>query len=82
MSDCPPGLELAVRRQGKRLIAHLLNFSDEAPVSGVRLHVRGGRPGCVFYADRPEKALKLRPEEGGFSATIEPFEHHAMLVIE
>ncbi len=82
VSDCPLGVELAVRRQAERLIAHLLNFSDEGPVTGVRLHVRGERPARVFYADRPEVALELRAEEGGVVAKIEPFEHHAMLVVE
>ncbi len=82
VSDCPPDVELVVRRQGERLIAHLLNFSDEGPVQGVQLHVRGERPARVFYADRPEVALELRAEDGGVVAEVEPFEHHAMVVVE
>lgn len=82
VSDCPPDVELAVRRQGARLIAHLLNFSDEGPVAGVRLHLRGERPRRVFYADRPEAELELHEEDGGFRAALEPFEHHVMVVVE
>lgn len=82
ISECPPDVELVVRRQGERLITHLLNFSDEGPVAGVRLHVRGERPARVFYADRPEVALELRPEADGVAVALAPFEHHVMVVVE
>lgn len=81
VSGAPDDVELTLRRKGDRLIAHLLNYSDEGGVSGVTLHVRG-RPKRIFDAAEPDTVLSVRPDGDGVAVEIGTFDHHVMLVIE
>ncbi len=81
VSGAPDDVELTLRRQGDRIIAHLLNYSDEGGVSGVTLHVRR-RPERIFDATAPDAPLPMRADGEGVAVEVGVFDHHVMLVIE
>ena len=75
-------MELTLRRQGDRLIVHLLNYHDEGPVEGVKLRVTAKQMKRVFYATNPDALLKCLPTPEGFMVPVADFDDHLILVIE
>lgn len=70
-----------MRRQGDRLMVHLLNYHDEGPLEGVKLRVTAKQMKRVFYATNPDALLKCPPTPDGFMVPVRDFDHHVMLVI-
>lgn len=79
---CPPDVELSLRRQGQRIIVHLLNYADDTTVSDLSLLVPTERPLRIFDPTRPAEVLSTVHAEGRVTVAVPPFEHHTMLVIE
>jgi hypothetical protein len=73
---------MTIRRQGERLIVHLLNYANDTTVSGVMLRVTGEAPMRVFDPTRPNDAIPVHDDGDGVRFTVPDFEHHIMFVIE
>jgi len=80
--DCPVDVEMTVRRQGKRLIVHLLNYANYTTVSGVSLRVTGDAPARVFNPTRPDQDVALHDAGDGVRFTVPDFDNHTMFVIQ
>ena len=79
--DAPENVEVGLRKQGDRLIVHLLNYDDEGPVTGMALIVRGrGRQRAFYPADGQEIDTQTRGRD--LHISVRDFEHHCCLVIE
>lgn len=83
-SPCPPdNVEIAVRRQGDRLIVHLLNYDDTGPVTAMKLAVAGRGEQRAFYpVDGTEARTEGGEGDGALSVHVRDFDHHCCIVIE
>ena len=79
--DAPENVEVAVRKQGDRLVIHLLNYDNEGPVTGMSLIADSRAGQKAFYpADGQEIATKKSGQS--LRIPVRDFEHHCCIVIE
>ncbi len=79
--NAPENVEVGLRKQGERLIVHLLNYDDAGPVSGMALLADGRADQRAFYpASGEEIATTKRGRD--LHIPVRDFEHHCCLVIE
>ncbi len=79
--NAPDNVEVGLRKQGGRLIVHLLNYDDEGPVSGMVLLADGRADQRAFYpADSEEIATTKQGRD--LQIPVRDFEHHCCIVIE
>jgi len=79
----PDNVEVAVRRQGGRLIIHLLNYDDVGPVTGMELSIPGRAGQRAFYpADGSDAQTEEWARDRGMTITVRDFNHHCCIVIE
>ncbi len=79
--NAPENVEVGLRKQGERLVVHLLNYDDEGPVSGMALLADGRTDQKAFYpADGEEIATTKRGRE--LHIPVRDFEHHCCIVIQ
>ena len=78
--DAPDNVEVALRKQGDRLVIHLLNYDNEGPVTGMSLIVADRAEQKAFY---PADGQAIATKESGRSLRIpvRDFEHHCCIVI-
>ncbi len=81
-TDCPAAVEMTLRRQGERLIVHLLNYANDTTVSGVSLRVTGDTPARIFDPTRPNDAIPVHDDGDGVRFTVPDFDNHTMFVIQ
>ena len=79
--NAPENVEVALRKQGDRLVVHLLNYGDEGPVTGMALIAESRADQSAFY---PADAQPIATRNSGRSLRIpvRDFEHHCCIVIE
>ncbi len=79
----PDNVEVAVRRQGERLIVHLLNYDDIGPVTGMELSIPGRAGQRAFYpVDGSDAQTEEWARDRGMTITVRDFNHHCCIVIE
>ncbi len=79
--NAPENVEVGLRKQGERLIVHLLNYDNEGPVSGMNLLATERADQKAFYpADGEEIATTKRGRD--LHIPVRDFEHHCCIVIE
>jgi hypothetical protein len=79
--NAPQNVEVGLRRQGQRLVVHLLNYDDEGPISGMVLLASGRADQRAFYpVDGAEIAAIKRGRD--LQIPVREFEHHCCIVIE
>jgi len=79
--NAPENVEVGLRKQGERLVVHLLNYDDEGPVTGMSLIVGSRSDQKAFYpADGEEIATTRRGRD--LHIPVRNFEHHCCIVIE
>jgi len=83
VANCPPEVEVVPRIQPKtgRLIIHLVNWSSEKKVSGIKLKIRSPRMGKMFYgSDRQAIAPVLK--KGAAFIAVRDLGYYEMIVVE
>lgn len=80
--QCPSGVEVCVRRQGKRFIIHMVNHRDVAPVRAkLRLCLPESEWRVFYPVDGQPVPCRLLPN-GAIELHIRPFKVHEMVVLE
>ncbi len=79
--NAPENVEVGLRKQGDRLVVHLLNYDDDGPVSGMKLIADGRGEQKAFYPVDGE-AINTTKRGRDLEIPVRDFEHHCCIVIE